>query len=405
MENKKLVSVLVHDLKELEELLSDIKNKKAINLLELEFIQAKAAGVRQLLEIYSELNPGWGKKVIPVVGNKSTSAQVLTPQPADFEFGGIEESDDDMDDLTRVADQEPLGEIISEPKEEATIIEPDFFTVSQPEVIPVPEEAIIPEPEITEPEPEFTGGLIESIPDVEPEVEWVIDDKPLTEDIVDSPEDNEEDEGEEYEGIEDTDFEDDFEKIEEEEPELQEEEMIVVEGEMDEVHEESEPVEEIVEEVEPETETVIDEEIQEETEREEEVGEEPEPEAEPEPTVDVKFHEPHEPEPEAQVLGEKFQKERSVNDVKFEGGVKLEEKLSSLPLKTIRSAIGINDRFLFTRELFDGDPELFNTAVTKLDSLEDIKDAVVYLRDNFKWKKNETSLKFVELVKRRFSNE
>jgi hypothetical protein len=403
MENKKLVSVLVHDLKELEELLSDIKNKKAINLLELEFIQAKAAGVRQLLEIYSDLNPAWGKKVVPIVGNKSASAQVLTPQPADFEFGGIEESDDDMDDLTRIADQEPLGEIISEQKEEASIVEPDFFAPSFDKIEESEEEIMEeeePMPEFTFSEPENPITYIESIPDVEPEVEWVIDDKPMPEDIIDSPEDDEEDIGGTVDEVED-----DFEKIEEEEPELQEEEFIMGEEEMDEINEESEPEEEIVEEAEPDRETIIEEDIEEEPQPEEVVVQEKEPEEEPESSMDVKFHEPYEPETEAQVLGEKFQKERSVNDVKFEGGVKLEEKLSSMPLKTIRSAIGINDRFLFTRELFDGDPEMFNTAVTKLDSLEDIKDAVVYLRDNFKWKKNETSLKFVELVKRRFSNE
>jgi hypothetical protein len=34
-----------------------------------------------------------------------------------------------------------------------------------------------------------------------------------------------------------------------------------------------------------------------------------------------------------------------------------------------------------------------------------ISEAVNFLQQNFKWKKNETSLKFVNLVKRRFPNE
>ena len=35
----------------------------------------------------------------------------------------------------------------------------------------------------------------------------------------------------------------------------------------------------------------------------------------------------------------------------------------------------------------------------------DLKEAVNYLQTHFKWKKNETSLKFVSLIKRRFPNE
>ncbi|MFA5588891.1 MAG: hypothetical protein WC987_08990, partial [Mariniphaga sp.] len=64
-----------------------------------------------------------------------------------------------------------------------------------------------------------------------------------------------------------------------------------------------------------------------------------------------------------------------------------------------------NDRFQYIRELFDGDNQKYLEAVKTIDSFDNLKDAVEYLRDNYKWKKNETSLKFVRLVKRRFSDE
>ena len=82
----------------------------------------------------------------------------------------------------------------------------------------------------------------------------------------------------------------------------------------------------------------------------------------------------------------------------------LEFKLSNRPVKSIKSAIGINDRFQYIRELFDGKPEKFRETVNALDAMNDIQEAVVYLRENFKWKKTETSLKFVNLVKRRFQD-
>jgi hypothetical protein len=102
-------------------------------------------------------------------------------------------------------------------------------------------------------------------------------------------------------------------------------------------------------------------------------------------------------------LGDSFLKGKSINDLITEQQ-KLEFKLSNRPVNSIQSAIGINDRFQYIRELFDGDSEKFLETVKTLDSKENIKDAVDYLRTRFKWKKNETSLKFVNLVKRRFLN-
>ncbi len=102
-------------------------------------------------------------------------------------------------------------------------------------------------------------------------------------------------------------------------------------------------------------------------------------------------------------LGESFLKSKSVNDM-ITDQVKLEYKLSNRPVSSIQSSIGINDRFQYIRELFDGDNKKYTESVKALDSMHNVKEAVEYLRSNFKWKKNETSLKFVNLVKRRFQN-
>lgn len=104
-------------------------------------------------------------------------------------------------------------------------------------------------------------------------------------------------------------------------------------------------------------------------------------------------------------LGDLFSKEKSVNDIMSDDNSKLEHKLSNRPVTSLHSAIGINDRFQYIRELFEGSVDNFVKTVADLDSMNDIKDAVNYLQTNFKWKKNETSLKFVNLIKRRFPNE
>jgi hypothetical protein len=102
-------------------------------------------------------------------------------------------------------------------------------------------------------------------------------------------------------------------------------------------------------------------------------------------------------------LGDSFLKSKAVGEL-ITDKVKLEYKLSNRPVTSIQSAISINDRFQYIRELFDGDNKKFLETVKILDSMDNIKDAVEHLRANYKWKKNETSLKFVNLVKRRFQD-
>jgi hypothetical protein len=104
-------------------------------------------------------------------------------------------------------------------------------------------------------------------------------------------------------------------------------------------------------------------------------------------------------------LGDSFLKEKSVNDSINNDSSKLEHKLSNMPVKSIKSSIGINDKFQYIRELFEGSADDFVKTIDELDAMENIKEAVDYLQTNFKWKKNDTSLKFVNLIKRRFPND
>jgi hypothetical protein len=74
-----------------------------------------------------------------------------------------------------------------------------------------------------------------------------------------------------------------------------------------------------------------------------------------------------------------------------------------IPINSIWDGIGINDRFLFIRELFANSSAKFETTIYALDKLDTIQEAVTYLKMNFKWNKTEASQKFLVLVKRRFT--
>ena len=97
-----------------------------------------------------------------------------------------------------------------------------------------------------------------------------------------------------------------------------------------------------------------------------------------------------------------YQKDRSLNDAIGENKA-TEPNLSNSPITSLRAAIGLNDRFLFIKEIFNNNSEKYNTIIDQLDKMETIQQAVDYLKVNLSLQKNETSMKFVDLLKRRFT--
>jgi len=111
---------------------------------------------------------------------------------------------------------------------------------------------------------------------------------------------------------------------------------------------------------------------------------------------------PEIPAEEKTTTGDTFRKERSVNDVISETKTEKSNTISG-PISSLRASIGLNDRILFIREIFANNADKYNTVIDQLDKLETIQQAVEFLKANLTLQKNETSLKFVDLLKRRFS--
>jgi hypothetical protein len=118
--------------------------------------------------------------------------------------------------------------------------------------------------------------------------------------------------------------------------------------------------------------------------------------------IETKIPFEEEPEPEELEEEEPIQKERTLNETLGENKA-AEPPLSNSPISSLRASIGLNDRFLFIKEIFNNNTEKYNTIIDQLDKMETIQQAVDYLKGNLSLQKNETSLKFVELLKRRFS--
>lgn len=88
--------------------------------------------------------------------------------------------------------------------------------------------------------------------------------------------------------------------------------------------------------------------------------------------------------------------------------VSIAAKLSKSGIKDLTKALSINQKMLFTKELFKGDSFAFNEAIGKLNAFESKNDAMAFLNielaPKYAYKtESESYLQFVELIERRYA--
>ena len=98
----------------------------------------------------------------------------------------------------------------------------------------------------------------------------------------------------------------------------------------------------------------------------------------------------------------------SLNDKLKQGKTELMEVLKESPVKDLRKAVGINDRFLLINELFRGDENLYERSIKTINSFNIYAEAEFWISRELKlkleWNNELPSVQyFYQLVKRRFS--
>ncbi len=117
------------------------------------------------------------------------------------------------------------------------------------------------------------------------------------------------------------------------------------------------------------------------------------------------------PEPEtkkeAEIIAEKFSAESSINEnLAGQRGKDLDTQILRQPIDNIKRNIGINDRFLIIRELFDGDADKFNSLIINLEGAGTFKDAITVLEEQFSTSMEHEGVEILSgLVKRMYTNQ
>ncbi len=110
---------------------------------------------------------------------------------------------------------------------------------------------------------------------------------------------------------------------------------------------------------------------------------------------------------------------REVNDMIGAGGSSLNDKLkgnvldlatalNDTPVRDLKKAIGVNDRYVFINELFRGDEVMYERSIKTINGFRILPEAEYWMQRELKvklgWDENrQATRQFYQLVKRRFS--
>ena len=100
--------------------------------------------------------------------------------------------------------------------------------------------------------------------------------------------------------------------------------------------------------------------------------------------------------------------EESLNEKLKEERVEIATALQEVPIRDLRKAIGVNDRFLFVNDLFRGDENMYERSIKTINGFNIYPEAEYWIQRELKvklsWPDNSESAKiFDQLIKRRFS--
>ncbi len=138
----------------------------------------------------------------------------------------------------------------------------------------------------------------------------------------------------------------------------------------------------------------------------------PEPESDPKPKTKPQPQPQPKPEPPLQdsyIVADKFiNRTTSFHEqlgelIRDNDGVDLNKKIQ---LEHLTEAIGVNDRFLFIREIFNDNQEAYAQAISRLEDAENIADAkAIIMSYTGVNNENEAVNQLLELVKRKISSD
>lgn len=104
---------------------------------------------------------------------------------------------------------------------------------------------------------------------------------------------------------------------------------------------------------------------------------------------------------------EKMEEKGTIAEEDLKTKQEIAQKLSRTPIKSLKEAFSLNDRYLYANELFDKNMEAFNNLIKTIDESSNINEAqekLITAKTQYNWdEENNFYVEFAILVERRFS--
>jgi hypothetical protein len=95
---------------------------------------------------------------------------------------------------------------------------------------------------------------------------------------------------------------------------------------------------------------------------------------------------------------------QTLGDTLGTGRTDMASRIAAAEASSLRSAIGLNDKFLMIRDMFEGSDAAFEEAIARLDEFGDLDEAIIYIHDTYDWSADSEGVKLlVELLERKLS--
>jgi hypothetical protein len=108
-------------------------------------------------------------------------------------------------------------------------------------------------------------------------------------------------------------------------------------------------------------------------------------------------------------LAEQFQGKRKFMTDSLSNQIRTKPVASQLqdkPISDLTKEIGVHDKFMFIKELFNDDSKSYDDTVNRVNQFTDIAEALIYIQENFSWNdNNKAATKFIELIRRKLLND
>lgn len=97
-------------------------------------------------------------------------------------------------------------------------------------------------------------------------------------------------------------------------------------------------------------------------------------------------------------------KQNVVGDVISSRKVDVATRITNSRTTELRQSIGINDKFQMIRDIFNGDSNIYDDAIDKLESMTNLNDALIYIYENHNNNPNSEGAKLLaDLLERKLS--